>query len=282
MSKTTVSILGGDYRYKYLFELLKSDGFQVKAFDNPYISDCSSYWDILRDTELVIAPIPLSKDGEKLFLNSYNITILEFLNSLKSADVNNIICGVVTHSISNYCKDLGINIYDFFYYEEVAIKNAIPTAEGAIMTAIEESHRTLFGSDVLVMGYGRCGKILANTLKGIGARVSATYRNEKDRAYIEAFGINAIELKSLNENINKYSFIFNTIPALVLDKEILKKIAADTIIIDISQAPGGVDYSYAKKLNLKALYCPGIPGRTAPYTAAEILKNIVVSIAMEL
>ncbi len=283
MSRIRFAILGGDYRYKYLYDLLKDDGYEVRAYDNKGIHNCSnSFGEAVCKSDILIAPIPITKDNKNVFLNDAHITIDELIEVLMREEVRNIICGVVSESLKKRCLGLGINIYDYFNYEETAIKNAIPTAEGAIMTAMQESDKTLFGSRAIVIGYGRCGRILSSTLMGIGAKVSVTYRKKEDMAYIDAYGMNSVNIKELSNCINGYDFIFNTAPALVLDKEILKKIPKDAIIIDLAQAPGGVDYSYSKKLNIKALYCPGMPGRTAPYTAAKILKDIIIAVAMEI
>ncbi|MGN1318780.1 MAG: dipicolinate synthase subunit DpsA [Lachnospirales bacterium] len=282
MSRIKFSILGGDYRYKYLYDLLKGEGYIVKAFDNRGIIKCeNTIIEALSDSDVLIAPIPITKDNKNVFLNSVNLTIDELLSMLTRAEIKNIICGVVTEGLRKKCQGLGINIYDLFNYEEVAVKNAIPTAEGAIMTAMQESDKTLFGSSALVIGYGRCGKILSHTLKGIGTKVYVTYRKPQDKAYIDAYGMVSVNIKELSLSVNNYDFIFNTAPALVIDKEILKRVSKETIIIDLAQAPGGVDFSYAKKLGIRAIYCPGMPGRTAPCTAAEILRDIIISIAME-
>lgn len=282
MSKIGFTITGGDYRYKYLYDLLIKDGYNVKAYDNQFIAECCDNINTALDnSDIVVAPIPFSKDNKNVFLNNFNISIDDFILYINRAGIKTVICGVVSDDLYKKFMSKGINIYDFFKYEEVAIKNAIPTAEGAIMTAIEKSDKTLFGSKALVIGYGRCGKILSRTLNCIGADVWVTYRKQSDKAYIDAFGMKSIEIDELLVYASGFDFIFNTAPAPVIDREILKRISKDTIIIDLAQAPGGVDFSYAKKLNVKALYCPGIPGRTAPCTAAEILKDIVISIAIE-
>ena len=80
--------------------------------------------------------------------------------------------------------------------------------------------------------------------------------------------------------IGDFNFIFNTIPAPVLNRDVLKKLSRDTLLIDLAQAPGGTDFSYARNLNIKALYCPGLPGRVAPYTAAQVLKDAVINISI--
>ena len=132
----------------------------------------------------------------------------------------------------------------------------------------------------MVLGYGRCGKVLANMLKGIGALVTVSYRNDDDSAYIEANGFDKCNIYEIKSCIKNFDFIFNTIPACILDKFVLKQVLKSTIIIDIAQAPGGVDYNYARDLNIKALYCPGLPGRVAPFTAAKILKDSLLNFCL--
>lgn len=274
--------MGGDYRYKYLYDLLLKDGYGVKVYDNRFVKN--SQQDLnsaMENTDIVIAPIPLTKDNIKMFMNTVNISIDEFIDYLNRYSIKTVICGVVSDELYKRFSVSGIKIYDFFAYEEVAIKNAVPTAEGAVMTAIQESDRTIFGSRILVTGYGRCGKILSKTLKSLGADVSVTYRKQKDRAYIDIEKMRALCADGVLAYAGSFDFIFNTVPAKIIDKEFLKRVSSGTLIIDIAQAPGGVDFSYASKLNIKALYCPGLPGRTAPFTAAEILKNIVIEIAAD-
>jgi len=282
VSTIKYGILGGDYRYKILAELLIKDGYSVSCIYNEYMADTvPTVQGLFSSADILIAPIPCSKDGQNLFLPDNRLyPLVQMLSDMDKNGCHILVGGVINSLIKREAVLRNIKIYDFFDMEEVAVLNGVPTAEGAIQTAMEESTRTIFGSTALVMGYGRCGKILANMLKGIGARVSVTYRRESDRAYISAYGYNPIALKEAVSYIDSFNFIFNTIPALVIDKNMLKKIKRDTVIIDIAQAPGGTDFSYARDLNIKALYCPGLPGRVAPYTAAEVLKGAVINVGM--
>ena len=193
-------------------------------------------------------------------------------------NVNLLIGGVIPSHIHKNAKGLKIKTIDLFSLESLAIKNAIPTAEGAIMIAMEESDKVLFNSNTLVIGYGRCGKILSKYLKAIGSNVSITYRNLTDMAYIEAYGYTPVNILNLKSNLKKYDIVFNTAPSMILNKDMLEEIKKETIIIDLSQAPGGVDYTLAKELGIKALYCPGLPGRVAPFTAAQIIKDSILDI----
>lgn len=57
--------------------------------------------------------------------------------------------------------------------DEMAILNSVPTAEGAIMMAMQELPITIHGSTAVVVGLGRTGFTLARALLALGARVIA-------------------------------------------------------------------------------------------------------------
>ncbi len=282
MSRFKFGILGGDYRYKLLYDKLSEDGYSVKAWGNSFIKSAEGLVsELLEDIDVLIGPIPTTKDGETLCLaDSPEVKISSLFEEMYRNNVSIYIGGVITPEIKTDSLKYNIKAYDFFGCEEVAIYNAVPTAEGAIATAIQESDITLFDSRCLVLGYGRCGKVLANMLKGLGARVYSTYRDEPTAAYIKAFGIRGFNLYELKSRVHGFDFIFNTIPCEILNREILKKVNKKCLIIDLAQAPGGTDFNFARDLNIRALYCPGLPGRVAPLTAAEILKSAILNIAL--
>lgn len=282
MSRAKITILGGDYRYKLLKELLEEDGYRVSIYGNSYCESCDNLDSGLYSSTAVIAPIPISKDESTINMTeNFPIIIDELFNKMENHNIQKLIAGVISDNITIKAREHGIKTVDLFSLDEVAVKNAIPTAEGAIMTAIQESQDTLFGSNVLVTGYGKCGKILSHMLRGIGANVSVTYRKKSDEAYIIAESMTPVNIKEMNSRLQNYDYIFNTVPSKIFNKEALKRISINCVIIDIASAPGGVDYSYAKKLNLKAIYCPSLPGRVAPRQAAKILKDCISDIMLE-
>lgn len=282
MSRIKFGIIGGDYRYKILYEMLKKEGYEVKAYLNKELKNGeNSLEKLIEGIEVLICPIPCTKDKVNVFLPTGETISYEEIFKLMYKNGGKLLFGgVIPKEIKILAMEYNIKCFDYFEQESVAVLNAIPTAEGAIQTAMQESESCIFASKALVLGYGRCGKILSNMLKGIGARVTVSFRNEKDEAYIKAYGFEGINLNSLECVIGGYDFIFNTIPTDILDRKLLKLVSKNTIIIDLAQSPGGLDYSFARDINLKALYCPGLPGRVAPYTAAEILKNAVLNICL--
>ena len=166
--------------------------------------------------------------------------------------------------------------------EEFIVLNAIATAEGTIQIAMEETQRTIHGTKILVMGFGRVGKVLSNMLKGIGAEVYCEARKNEDLAWIKAYGYNPVHLNDLNENLNKFDIVINTIPFQILDKERLDLLKEDVVIIDLASNPGGVDRRVAREKGIKVIWALSLPGKVAPLTSAEFIKEALYHVLKEL
>jgi dipicolinate synthase subunit A len=189
--------------------------------------------------------------------------------------------GILPPVITEACEAEGIFYYDLMKDEKITILNAIATAEGAIMEAISGSDQNIHGSKCLVLGYGRCAKVLAAKLKAMDAHVLVAARNEESLAFAEAFGLGAVTLPYIKCILPSCDYIFNTIPSLILTPDCLDYVNKHACIIDIASAPGGLDYAYAESLNLNAKLCLGLPGKVAPRTSADILVTVIHSFIKE-
>lgn len=162
------------------------------------------------------------------------------------------------------------------------IPNAVPTAEGAIEIAITETPFTIHGSKSLVLGYGKIGKILSKDLYALGAQTYVEARKYADLAMIEGHGYEPLPLDNLKDHIHEFDIIFNTIPSLILDDEILTKVKKDALIIDLASKPGGIDFDAAKAYGLKVIWALSLPGKIAPVSSGAIIKDTIMNIIKEL
>ena len=160
--------------------------------------------------------------------------------------------------------------------EELAIYNSIATAEGAIAEAIQKSPLNLHRSECLVLGYGKCGKTLAAYLKGMFCRVTVCARRPDVRSEASILADEVISFDDIPDNLKQYSFIFNTIPNMIIDRSLLMSVKKQAIIIDIASAPGGVDFTAAKELGIPAWLCPGLPGKYAPESSARAMTDVLM------
>ena len=265
--KKNISIIGGDLRACYLAKILTKDGYDIYTYgldkanfiddiDNIYkVDEMSKVVDM---SSIIISSIPLMKDENNIKAPYANgdISASELIKKIKN---KMFIAGKIPSRFNEYVKKNNIQILDIAENEELAILNSISTVEGAIKIAIEETNSTLHGSNCLILGFGRIGKVLAKTLIGFGANVYCEARKKTDIAWIKALGYKAVELENLDKNLENKHIVFNTIPYLVLTKERLGIINKDTVIIDLASAPGGIDREYADKIKIKNIWALGLP-----------------------
>lgn len=250
--------VGEDKRSIYLKEMYEKEKKTVDTVDK---------------SEYIVLPIPFTKDG--IYLTGTKILVEDFLKNAKGKKV---IGGGVKQPILKKFDECDIKYIDVMSTDYIAYLNAVPTAEGAIYKAMEYTDYVLHNSNVLVLGFGRVGKILASKLKGLNANVFCEARSKKDLAHIEALGYNVVELSNLDDVLDKMNVIFSTIPYEILNKDRLSKINKDTIIIDLASGLGSVDYEYARENGVKAYLELGLPAKVAPKTAALYLKSAIDSI----
>lgn len=288
MDKKKFTIAGGDLRSIKLANLLKHDGNEVNiyGFSNAGfdlgMSESCDLNTAIDESDVIIGPIPCSNDNETLNAPFHPGKI--YINEVLKAVLKNqfFIAGRISEKIVQLSQIYNVYCIDLLKREEMAVLNAIPTAEGAIQIAMEEMPITLHGSNALILGYGRIGKILANMLKGIGANVFVEARKYSDIAWIKSYGYHPIFLNTLEKYLPGMDVIFNTIPSIILSTDMLNKIRNECLIIDLASKPGGVDFERANQLGLKAIWALSLPGKVAPVTAAEFIKETVYNILEEL
>ena len=160
--------------------------------------------------------------------------------------------------------------------------NTIATAEGTIQIVMEETQRTIHNSNVLIMGFGRIGKVLAKMLDGIGTKVYCEARKNEDISWIKAYGYNPIHLNDLNDHLDKFDIIINTIPFQILVDERLDLVKKDVVIVDLASNPGGVDRKAAREKNIRVIWALSLPAKVAPVTSAEFIKETIYHVLREL
>lgn len=272
----SVSIIGGDKRNIELAKLLIKDGYNVKVYgiNEPDLEGVkyNNLEEAVEGTKLVVTGIPALLDHE-LLKADIPTSITYFLNCLLDNQI--VYGGVIKDKLLTGLQKKNIKFIDFTQSEEFAILNTIPTVEGAIEIAIKETDITLHGANILILGFGRIGKLLAKTLKGFEAKIELAARKEEDFAWIDTYGYRKVTYDKLDEKLSSYNIIFNTVPTLLLDEKRLEKINKDCLIIDLASKPGGVDFDKAKELGLKTNWALGLPGKVACKTAAKYMKRII-------
>lgn len=285
-----ISVIGGDLRSLKLIELLQKDGFIVYTYgfelaeeisNNTKIKICKDLKSALDKSKVIIGPIPFSSDRQNLLtpFSENKISVSDFLDSIEGKIV---IGGNFSEEIRKKFEAKNVEYIDLIKREEFSVLNAISTAEGTIEIMIRETQRTIHGSKILVMGFGRVGKVLSDKLAGIGADVYCEARKNEDIAWIKTYGYKPVKLSELDDYLNQFEIIINTIPFQILDEKRLELVKKDTVLIDLASNPGGIDRNAAKKNKLKLIWALSLPGKVAPITSAEFIKETLDNVLKEL
>lgn len=260
---------GGDRRTLSALAYMKNQGYSVVS----YALTDSNPIDIKSVSALVL-PFPCLKNGRlNAPLTENPPTLPELIQDLKIPLDLPVIGGPISgNPFSNY-TDLSLR-------EDLKLRNAVPTVEGALGLLIQHTDRAIFGSNCLVIGYGAIGKRLASVLSSLGAIVTVVARKQKDRVDALMHGFGAMDVKKLN--LQGFQAIINTVPHVLLTQEILETSAPDSVFLELASAPGGIDRAAATELHRTVLDGPALPGKVAPITAGEDLAKTVIDILQNL
>ena len=279
----TFGVIGGDERMKYLAQSIAADGDPVCVCGLEKLGTCRGAAEcdlpqLAAKSSVILLPLPATKDG--LFLNApYAENEIRLDDDFARLVMHKTVCGGMLQRLtasSSLWRE--IEPEDYYRREELAVGNAIPTAEGAVGIAIREYPGTINGAKCLITGFGRIGKNLAIILRGMGAEVFCAARKKADLMQMRAFGVQPLTYREISR---RFDLIFNTVPAKVLTSPVLMQQTRDTLIIELASAPGGIDLKRAEELHLHVIDAPSLPGRVAPKTAAEYIKEAVYNILEE-
>ena len=245
---------------------------------------CEDIGETLDGALAVILPLPATVDGEHITM-PFSDRLIRNEDVIRMAAERGVrlIAGGRLGNIAKTAEEHGIETFDYFDREDFAVANAVPTAEGAIAIAMNELPVTIDGASVLVVGYGRIGKLLAAKLKALGANVTASARRDDDIAWIKANGMNSARTGDLAGTIGQIrpDVIFTTVPHTVIGKRELE-VCGDAMIIDLASKPGGVDIAAAGSLGKRVIWALSLPGKTSPMTAGRIIADTVAAKILEI
>ncbi len=288
--KIKIGILGGDRRSVHVASLLSREGYEAafwsasgtyEKHDFPEnLVRCVDWRSTLEGARAVVLPLPLTNDAVRLNcgkldseIRGYVPRITEIVEAAGRDTV--MLAGKIPASVRRFADEHGKRMIDYYECEEFQIKNAVPTAEGAIKIAIDELETTLADSNAAVFGYGRVGRTLARKLTALGCKTTCIARNSRDLAWAECDGCLVKPLSDYMKEVPFFDVIFNSIPHVIFDAETVHKIDKKTVCIDLASGAGGFAEGACEKNGLKVIKALSLPGRYSPLTAGKIIYETV-------
>jgi len=270
-------VVGGDRRQTELARLLAEDGHTVFTYalgDTVFAPAARA--DTLEEiacADWVVFPLPVSSGDDLLHapLTPEQHTLAHIFAHLSPRQF---LCGGrIAPAVQSLALAHGLSLHDYYAREELAVANAVPTAEGAIQLAMEHLPITIHGARVLVTGFGRVGRITAQRFSALGAKVSVAARRPDQLAWAQAMGLDSFPLRDLTSRLHQFDVVINTVPAPILGARELAVMPETCPILELASRPGGVDETAAAALGRTVIRAPALPGRVAPVTAAAAIKQ---------
>lgn len=266
--KNTLLIMGGDKRMEYCAEGLSKD-FSVYTYG---FSGSRPIWE-LKQADILVLPY-LSLSGE--YLNapelSQKIPAVSALDMLKYGGT--LFGGGLNDEFLSYCAERDAKVFDFFADEDLTLKNARLTAEGALELILKNTDSALYCQKILILGFGRVACACADVLGALGARITVAARSENARAKALGLGYSAFEISDI-PGLSEFDAVINTVPARIFGRDKLERLKNCVYILDLASKPYGVDEKAAGELSLRYEIAPGLPGKTAPKTAGYLIADSV-------
>jgi len=280
-----IAVIGGDKRFELLTDKFVTDGYDVTGVFHENAD--ADFFTTITDCDVLVLPLPAVSNGSHINVSEPYLrrigadisqipTLYELL--LKVHKKQLIMGGMLPQWFTEKCESAGLKAIDYYASERLEILTVLPTVEGCIGVLIGELKKTISGCNMLITGYGKIGKTLAQYLKFFGARVFASARKESDFAWMEIHGITPVKYNDLPLEIGTMDAVINTVPAVILTKEILTASKPDCLFVDLASKPGGIDFAAAAQLGRRTIWALSLPGKTAPISAAGYLYQTILEL----
>ena len=145
------------------------------------------------------------------------------------------------------CHDKQVYIYDYMQSSSLTLANAALTAEGMLAVLLTQTPYALQQASILLLGYGRCGMLLAQKLQALGCWVTVCEKDTLRRSLADAQGFATLTPEELPASLPTHRLVVNTVPELLLTAPLLQLLPADAQLFDLASTPGGIAHGAERK-----------------------------------
>ncbi len=263
--------LGGDRRINYAAELISQSSAVYAvglggAFPPP-AGKCAN----------IVLPLPFSRDGGNINAPLSESVLPLSLIAEYAESGGRVLSGGSSEALLRLCEENGLRLVNYFAGEELTLKNALLTAEGAVSLLISGSDTALFNSSAVITGYGRIACYLARLLREFRCRVTIVARSsvQRERAILDGFCALPAALAGLAAE--SADFIINTAPAELFGADCFAGMRKTALYMELATKPAQPEKDRAEAAGIKYIMASGLPGRFSPRTAGEAIAQAIIS-----
>lgn len=238
-----------DKRNIALAALLKEHGKQVEEFS----------WDKQIEKNSTCIFSPSKKFSTEMAENLLNDIVLY--------------AGALSSEVVSILNNKNIIYHNLMLDEVFTIKNANLTCEGVLALILEHSDKSIYENNILILGGGRITKAMAVLLNRLGVKFAIVSFNKLKFPEYYLYSPKCYFGYLFVEDLNNFDIIVNTIPANIINKEVLAKIAPNTIFIETASVNC---LNKEKVTNFNYIEAPGLPQKYSAKTAGKLMfENIL-------
>ena len=287
-----IGFIGGDMRISILAAIMKDHGFDIKTYGVTGADrfteneECDAIEKLFAFSEIIVLPVPVTRDKTCVFAERPEISILlrDLIFDSKIFGKKIFFGGLIPRDFKASLEAHGHTVIDVFENDRLINNNAIATAEGALMIAMEKLTTTIISTKFAVLGFGRIGSHLANIISALGGEVTVFARRDEALNNAQRHGYRAVKLLSdltekyeyeIARELDGASVIFNTVPSVIVKRGIMEKMHKRPLYVELASYPYGIDSKDARELEFNTVYAPSLPGRYSPVSAAEYIFEAI-------
>ena len=288
LTDTVVALVGGDRREQEIARRAALTGATVRAYGFPWpdagiagVEPAPDASAALNGARFALFPIPgIAKDGglfapavapERIIPDADLLSVM--------APNGHIILGAADDGLTAAAEQYGIGLHEYEWDVRLMLLRGPAIVEGVIKVIVENTERTIHANPVCVVGQGTIGTLLTRTLVLLGAHTYVAARNPVQRAAAHAMGAQALPLEELPELAEGLDIILSTVPAPVVGPDVIERLPAHALVVDLAAPPGGVDLAAAEARGLTAVWARGLGGRAPVTVGASQWSGIAERIA---
>ncbi|GAB3629753.1 Dipicolinate synthase subunit A [Pandoraea terrae] len=270
---TVIAVVGGDEREQEIARLAALTGAQVRGYGFPWpaggiagVTQAECAADAFDGADFALFPIPGIAPNGALFAPEAPAPIIPdaaLLGHMRPGA--HIILGWADANLKRHAEATGIGLHEYEWDEDLMLLRGPAIIEGLLKVVIENTRITIHKSRVGIVGQGTIGFLLTRYMVALGAQTHVFARNAVQRAAAHAANANAHALAALPAQAAELDMLFSTVPARVIGEDVLARLPAHALVVDMAAPPGGVDFEAASALGRRALWARGL-GRRAPVT----------------
>lgn len=269
----TIAVVAGDEREREIARLAATEAGEVRAYGFPWpeggiegVTLAASAAEALDGAHYALFPIPgIAADGSLFAPEAPEPIVPDGELLARLAPGAAIVLGWPDDRLAAAAGECGVELIEYEGDQALMLERGPAIVEGALQHAIALTDVTIHASEVAVVGHGNIGALLAGTLRALGARVHVAARNPVQRAHAHAMGCEALPLEELPVLAPRLAMLFSTVPAPVVGRDVLERLPAGALVMDLAAPPGGADLELARSLGHRAIWARGL-GRRAPVT----------------